>query len=205
MSDLALILEDIVAFVRRYVVISAAQADAVALWCAHTFAIEAADTTPYIAVTSAEKRSGKSRLLEVLELLVRSPQSTTNISDSALFRAIGEYSPTLFFDEVDAVFRSREREDLRGLLNAGHRRGAVAYRMGGKRMTDLEAFPVFCAKAFAGIGDCLSDTVRDRSIPIRLKKRARDEQLERFRRRDQGRGGPIKTSLRRSSRVNSIT
>jgi|ERR1039457_3883190 hypothetical protein len=30
-------------------------------------------TTPHLAVTSAEMRSGKTRLLEILELLVRSP------------------------------------------------------------------------------------------------------------------------------------
>ena len=42
-----------------------------------------------------------------------------------------ERSPTLLLDEVDAIFKAREREELRGLLNAGYRRGAVAHRMGG--------------------------------------------------------------------------
>jgi hypothetical protein len=184
LDDLARTLDDVSTFVRRFVVITPAQADTVALWVAHTHAVEAADTTPYIAVTSAEKRSGKTRLLEALELLVHSPLPTANISDAALFRAINELHPTLLFDEVDAVFKSREREDLRGMLNAGYRRGAVAFRMGGKRMSDLESFEVYCAKAFAGIGDCLSDTIKDRAIPIRLQRRTREEPVERFRRRE---------------------
>jgi hypothetical protein len=74
------LLEVVVKFVRRYVVLTDAQADAIALWVTHTYAFSAADTTPYVAVTSAEKRSGKTRLLEVLELLVREPLPTANIS-----------------------------------------------------------------------------------------------------------------------------
>jgi hypothetical protein len=180
----ASLLEDAVAFVRRFVVLDERQADAIALWIAHTHASGAAETTPYLLVTSAEKRSGKTRLLEVLELVVHEPLPTANISDAALFRAIAELSPTLLLDEVDAIFggKAREREDLRGLLNAGYRRGAVVRRMGGPKMTKLEAFPVYCPKAFAAIGK-LPDTIADRSITIRLQRKTREEQVERFRRR----------------------
>ena len=179
------VLGDVVRFLRRFVVLSDRQADAVALWAAHTHAAAAAETTPYLAVTSALMRSGKSRLLEVLELLVHEPLPTANISDAALFRAIAELSPTLLLDEVDAIFgpKARDREDLRAMLNAGWRRGAVARRMGGQRMTTLESFPVFCPKALAAIGK-LPDTVTDRAILIRLERRTREEKIERFRRRE---------------------
>jgi hypothetical protein len=56
--------------------------------------------------------------------------------------------------------------------------------MGGANKTTLEAFPVFCAKGFFGIGDFLPDTLVDRAIPIRLQRRTSDEPVERFRRRD---------------------
>jgi hypothetical protein len=111
---------------------------------------------------------------------------TSNISDAALFRAIDEKpTPTLLLDEVDAIFgpKARDREDLRGMLNAGYRRGAVARRMGGARYTELQAFSVFCPKAFALIGE-LPDTIADRAIRIRLERRTTDETIERFRRRD---------------------
>src|SRR5215475_11237223 len=91
----ALLLDDVARFIRRFVVLSAEQVVAVVLWIAHTHALDAADTTPYLAPTSAVKRSGKSRLLEAIELLVRSPLPTASISDAALYRAIGELSPTL--------------------------------------------------------------------------------------------------------------
>ena len=135
MSETAKLLDALGAFVRRFVVLSEAQAAAIALWIAHTHAFEAAETTPYLAVTSGMKRSGKTRLLEVAELLVREPLPTANISDAALFRAIGAKEPTLLMDEVDAIFgpKARDREDLRALLNSGYRRGVVVYRMGAPR------------------------------------------------------------------------
>jgi hypothetical protein len=179
-----IVLEDVGRFLRRFVVMSDVQTDAVALWVAHTHAIDAAETTPYLAVTSAVKRSGKTRLREALGLLVRTPLPASNISDAALFRAIEKMTPTLLLDEADAIFRAREREDLRGMLNAGYRRGAVAYRMGGASRTKLEEFSVFCAKAFFGIGDFLPDTLSDRAVSIRLERRLREESVERFRQRE---------------------
>ena len=43
-------------------------------------------------------------------------------------------------------------------------------------------FNTYCAKALAGIGS-FSDTIADRSLPIRLKRRTRDEHIDRFHRR----------------------
>ena len=179
------LLNELVAYVRRYVVLKDSQAATVALWIMHTHAIDAADVTPYLAILSAEKRSGKSRLLEVLSLLVARPLSTANISDAALYRSIADEQPTLLFDEVDAIFgaKARDREDLRGLLNAGYRRGQFVIRMGGPTMTTREKFAVFCTKAFAGIGR-LSDTIMDRSIILNLKRKAPDEAAQRFRWRE---------------------
>ncbi len=181
----AVLLDDVRAFVRRFVVLTATQADAVALWVAHTHVFDAFGITPYLAVTSAEKRSGKTRLPEVLELLIREPLPTANISDAALFRVTNDKQPTLLVDEVDALFSNKlPREELRGILNAGYRSGAVVHRMGGSNNTSLQTFSVYCPKAFAGIGNCLPDTISDRSIPISLKRRTRDESVERFRLRD---------------------
>jgi hypothetical protein len=179
----AVLLEDVRRFIRRHVVLDDAQSVALTLWVAHTHVFDAFARTPYLAISSAEKRSGKSLLLEVLGLLIRDPLPTANISDAALFRVIEERKPTLLIDEIDAVFgkKAREREEFRGILNAGYRRGATTHRMGGKNNTALQTFSVYCPKAFAGIGDCLPDTIADRAIPIRLKRRTRDEPGERFR------------------------
>jgi hypothetical protein len=115
-TDIAATLDAAAGFVRRFVVLSEEQLAAIALFAFHTYATDAAETTPYLSVTSALPRCGKTRLLEVLELLVREPLPTANISDAALFRAIEKMAPTLLFDEIDAIFgpKARDREDLRG-------------------------------------------------------------------------------------------
>src|SRR5262249_39140854 len=58
------------AFIRRFVADSESQGIVLALWVAHTTCFTAFDCTPYLAITSAEKQSGKTRLLEVVETLV---------------------------------------------------------------------------------------------------------------------------------------
>src|SRR5262249_51337398 len=59
---------------RRYVSFQLMeQPTAIALWVLHTWAFDAAYFTPYLHVFSAETSSGKSRLLEVLALLVNKP------------------------------------------------------------------------------------------------------------------------------------
>jgi predicted pyridoxine 5'-phosphate oxidase superfamily flavin-nucleotide-binding protein len=179
------LLAGVVEFVRRYVVMSQAQADAVALWTAHTHAADAAEASPYLAVTSAEKRSGKTRLLDVLELLAAKPWRVITPSEAVVFRKLDADQPTLLLDEVDAIFNPKangNHEGLRAILNAGNRRGTSVPRCVGPNQS-LRSFSVFSPKALAGIGE-LPETVADRSVPIRLKRRAPGEQVERFRRRD---------------------
>lgn len=183
------LLDALATTIRRYVVVSEAQRDAEALWTLHAHAIEVADSTPYLSITSAEKQSGKSRNLEVLAQLVPRPMEAANVSDAALFRALGsEDEPmTLLFDEIDSIFGrnvANTKEEQRGLLNAGWRRGAKAYRCVGEgSRQEVRAYTVFGAKALAGIGD-LPETLADRSIPIRLRRRRLDEEVERGRYRN---------------------
>lgn len=180
-------LDDVVQFVARFVVLPSEHAAvAVTLWVAHAHTMEAAEVTPFLSVQSAEKRSGKTRLLEVLELLAPRTLRTAGISEAALFRSTSEDPPpTLMIDEVDTIFtqgaKTPEKESLRGLLNAGHRRGSVVVRcvVEGKNPR-VERYEVFCPKVIAGIGEP-PDTIGDRSIAIRMKRRRKDEQVERFR------------------------
>jgi hypothetical protein len=183
-APLVELLNRVAAFARRFVVLTDAQATVSSLWTAHSHAIDAAHATPYLFVTSAEPECGKTRLLEVLHEVAREPRSTMNISDAALFRAIDSLKPTLFLDEVDAVFNPKARErgakdDLRALLNAGYRRGQVVFRMGGGNNTTLQSFEVFGAKALAGLGS-LPPTLASRCLRIELKRRRPDEPVADF-------------------------
>ena len=185
-ESLAVLLEDVKGFIGRYVATGDAQLAAITLWIAHCWAFEAAECTPYLHITSPEKQSGKTRLLESLALLVSKPWFTCRVSAAVLVRKVAHEAPTLLLDETDSAFKAEAEysEALRGILNAGYRRGGVAslcVKSGGG--FELVDFPTFCPKALAGIGQ-LPDTVADRSIRISLKRRAPSEIVERFRLRN---------------------
>lgn len=189
-EDGASLLSDVVRFLSRFVAYpSEAAMIAHALWIAHTHLMNVWDSTPRLAFLSPEPGSGKTRALEVSELLVPRPVEAVNMSAAALFRKVAgdDGLPTILFDEVDTVFGTKRvqesNEDVRGLLNAGHRRGAKSYRcvMRGKEI-DVVEFEAFSAVALAGLGD-LPDTILSRSVIVRMRRRAPNERVEPFRRR----------------------
>jgi hypothetical protein len=132
-GPLARILDAVHGFLGRFVIYPSKEAhDAHLLWIAHAHCMDAWESTPRIAFLSPEPKSGKTRAIEVSELLVPNAVEAINVTPAYLFRKVGSESgpPTILFDEIDTVFgpRAKENEEIRGLLNAGHRRGAVAGR-----------------------------------------------------------------------------
>ena len=189
-ADGAELLADVHAFLGRFVAYPSDHAHvAHTLWIAHAHAMEAWDSTPRIAFLSPEPGSGKTRALEVSEILVPNPVEAVNVTPAYLFRKVGaeEGPPTILYDEIDTVFgpKAKDNEEIRGLLNAGHRRGAVAGRcvVRGK-IVETEEIPAYCAVALAGLG-WLPDTLMSRSIVIRMRRRAPTETIEPYRRRDE--------------------
>jgi Protein of unknown function (DUF3631) len=182
----AKILNAVLAYLRRFVVYPSEHAAiAHALWIAHTHRMDAWESTPRIAFLSPEPGSGKSRALEITETLVPTPVQAVNVSAAYLFRKVSDAAgmPTILFDEIDTVFgpKAKENEEVRGLINAGHRRGAIAGRcvIRGKGV-ELEELPAYCAVAVAGVGD-LPDTIITRSVVIAMRKRAPSEAIEPYR------------------------
>jgi hypothetical protein len=188
-EDLAQLLDDVTAVILDYVVLAPNQADALALWVAHSHTFEAAVATPYVNISSAEAECGKTLLLELLSLIVARKWFTSGVTAAALLRKVHRDSPTLLLDETDPAFNGNKEyaEALRGVLNSGYRLGGVHSQcVSVGRDWDVADFNTFCPKAFAGIGKKLPPTVRSRSIPIRLKRRAPGERVKRFRLRDVG-------------------
>jgi hypothetical protein len=190
--DGADVLDQVHAFLARFVAYPSGHA-AVAhtLWCGHTHLMDAWDSTPRIAFLSPEPGSGKTRAIEVTELLVPNPVEAVNVTPAYLFRKVGEAHPTILYDEIDTVFgpKAKDNEEIRGLLNAGHRRGASAGRCVVKgKVVETEEIPAYCAVALAGLGG-LPDTLLSRSVVVRMRRRAPAERVEQFRRREHAEAG----------------
>jgi Protein of unknown function (DUF3631) len=171
------LVEEIAKAIRKYVVLTEQDALALALWVLHSYCFNVFPCTPRLAIASPEKRCGKTTLLDVIGLLVPRPLSTANISAAATFRTIEMARPTLLVDEADTFLG--ENEELRGILNSGHRQGGQVIRTVGDDH-DPRMFSTHCPVAIAQIGK-LPDTLADRSIHIELKRRASGEKVARLR------------------------
>jgi hypothetical protein len=184
--DGARLLAELRAALTRYVVLPSPQAaDAVTLWTAATHAQPAWEHAPRLAVVSPLKRCGKSRLLDVVAETCHAPLITINATIAAVVRSIGADPPTLLVDEADTLWGTRKQadanEDLRGLLNAGHQRNRPMLRWDVTSRT-AEQLDTFAMALLAAIGE-LPDTIMDRAVVVRMRRRAPGEQVDPYRTR----------------------
>jgi putative DNA primase/helicase len=163
--------------IRQHVVMSDKAADMAALWVIHTYLLDCFGISPRLAITSPEKGCGKTTALDVLSPLVFRPLSTSNASTAAIFRVVELQQPTLLIDEADTFLF--ENDELRGILNSGHRHGGTTLRTVGEDF-EPRLFSTYSACAIALIGK-LPATLADRSVPIELRRRKPDEAIKPFR------------------------
>lgn len=192
----ASLLETCQAWIVRYVIVSMAQAVILAVWVLHTYVMDACDWTPYLHIRGPDKACGKTLLMDVLAPLAFRARTASGASPAALVRIVDKLLPTLFLDEMDAATNGNKEmaEAIRGILDAGFKRGGVFYKCDGKD-NEVREFKVFGPKVFAGIGD-LPDTIASRSIPIEMHRKLRSERIERFRGRAITQlAGPIQAEL----------
>ena len=181
-NDRAIILDKVYDFLGRFISYPDEYCHiAHTLWVAHSHLMDLWESTPRIAFLSPEPESGKTRALEVTATLVPRPVEAVNASSAYIYRKIGEGDglPTILYDEIDTVFgpKAKENEELRGLLNAGHRRGAITGRCVIKgRNIETEDFPAFCAVAMAGLGN-LPDSILSRCVIIRMRRRSKTDKV----------------------------
>jgi hypothetical protein len=187
-ADPAALLDEVHEFLRAYVAFpSATAAAAVTLWAVHTHLAAQFESTPRLALLSPEKQCGKSRVLELLELLCAGAETLSDASPAYLYRRIGAGEVTILLDEADAIWKRGKSDEtaeaLRSIVNAGHRRSATVGRveMNGQ-VAKLVRFRCYAPAAIAGIGN-LPDTIMDRAVVIRMRRRAPDERIRDYRER----------------------
>lgn len=175
------LVRDLEVLFNRYIVLPPKASLPLALWTMATYMFESFDAFPYLAISSPAPQCGKTRLLEIAELVVHCPRRASNISEAALFRVIEKFKPTLMLDEAETLKGKSERaEYLRQIINAGNRKGAVATRCTGQGATmDVKDYSVYCPKVVCGIGT-FSPTITDRAICILMQRRKKIDSIEKF-------------------------
>jgi putative DNA primase/helicase len=172
------LLDRIVMAILQYVVMPEHVAEAAAIWIVHTHGYEIWQVTPRLAISAPTMGSGKSVMLDVLSAMVPRALEAANLSTAVMFRAVEKYRPTLMIDEVDTFLR--DNDELRGVLNSGHRKGGSTLRCEGDA-NDVKAFRTFAPIATAGIGK-LPGTLADRSICAELQRKKTNEHVAEFHR-----------------------
>jgi hypothetical protein len=183
-ADGATLLDQVRVAIAKYVILPTDHdLNAVALWIAASHGQPFWACAPRLVIRAPEKRCGKSRLLDLVEAQCCHPLITVNASPAAIYRSLGEADPpTLLIDEADTIFGPKSgdaNEELRGLLNAGHQRNrpALRYNAADKR---VEHIPTFAMAALAGIG-AMPDTIEDRAVVIRMRRRGPGEHVAPYR------------------------
>lgn len=164
-------------FLRRIVMQGEGTARLCALWVAHAWCIRAFHISPRLAITSPEPGCGKTTTLDVLSALVPKPLAVGSCSAAAAFRVISEHAPSLLFDEADNAFEGEGGEELRRVLNQGHRFGQGVARV--EKVEDrfeVVVYDVFGPAAIALIGR-LPQTLRDRSVNVELRRKLPGESV----------------------------
>ena len=172
------LLDELSEAIRRYLVLEPGSAEAVALWVVHAHCLDAFSISPRLAITSPERGCGKTTLLDVLGCLAPRPLPTSNCTAAAVFRTIEVAAPTLLIDEADTFLKGND--DLRGILNSGHRRSSAFVLRTVGEDHEPRRFGTWAATAIAMIGR-LPDTLADRSISIRLRRKMATEVVAQFR------------------------
>jgi hypothetical protein len=176
------------ALIKKFIVADEDVMNLLVVWIAHTYIWEELQYTPYLNIWSAERESGKSTVFSWLKILCKNAFMSSGATTSAIQRTVDNKKPTLLFDEVDAVFVSRnltpEQKELIAFFNSGFEVTGMVIKTRQSDMT-VQEFTSFCPKAFASIGaDVLPDTTRSRSIHLPMYRKTASEVVERNRQRN---------------------
>jgi hypothetical protein len=160
----------------------------IATWILATYVHDRFKYFAILWITSPVMRCGKTRLIDILDQLVwRSSGSVVNTSLAALYYMTAE-GCTFLADEVENL-KNSDREQFGaviGIVNGGFAKGATV-----RRMIKIEGdwvqkkFPIYGPKVLAGIAT-VSDTIRDRSLCIRMIRKSPKEHTERLSMRKEG-------------------
>jgi Protein of unknown function (DUF3631) len=177
---------------------SPAALDAVTLWVAHSHMRDENGTlvfraTPRLYLLSSEPGSGKSKVLELLNMLCPATYGLTLEPTAAgLVHTIGKEHATVFIDEGDVMFGAGQRKSaVRAIINGGYERHGTMLNGKGSKATRV---PVFGALALAGLdvlekatGDTLT-ALLSRGVRIRMKKAGKDNAPAKVTRVTEGQG-----------------
>lgn len=153
-----------------------------AIWIMQTYVFMIFDQVGYLALIGT-KRAGKTRLLEILELLSFNGRLAASISDAYLFRSVEVDRTTMLVDEADqlkAPAKDGINEKLE-IIRSGYRRSGSVGRIEGEDRSRVD-FSTYSMKAIANVSG-LEDALEDRAIDIPVERKPSEIRVSKLVRR----------------------
>ena len=185
-EDGVVVLNAVHAAVKKFVVLPTRHAAvAVTLWIVATHALPVFEHATRLAIHSAVKRCGKSRLLEIVERWPttrsppRTPPSPPCSASSTRAGAPADADPRRGRSAVRFGRKDEDNRELIALLNNGFRPGYPTWRCVGPQQIPTP-FSNYAMAVVAGIGR-KPDTIEDRAVNVTMRRRLPGEKVEKFR------------------------
>jgi hypothetical protein len=168
-----LLIADLVALIRQFIVLDGYKALAVALWIMNTWIFPyVAETNPYLRIVSPDKNCGKTTLLKLIWRLARSGWLVPTMTPAVFVRTLMRDHRTILVDEADALFH--DNENLRGVLDSANDPDTANVPLNISADGDWTPVEVnvFVPIALCGIGGFMGKmkTLESRSIRIELQR-----------------------------------
>lgn len=158
----------------KYVLaVQSSHLDLLSIWAAHTHLVHETYTTPRLLIDSPTHGSGKTTVLEHLNLLCFEPEPLSAVSSPAVLARLTADAPrTLLIDEADRTLRPDHPNgpEIKAVLNTG-------YKIGGSRTVNVSGpdgnwtptrFSTFAPVAMAGNQPRLEEDVKSRTVTVLL-------------------------------------
>lgn len=123
------------------------------------------DTVPYLLITGPYG-SGKTLILEILNLLCYRPLLASQISKAAFYHVIHRLQGTLLIDEAEGLSRRYQNEFDMAVLLHGYKAGGFVVRVDPGKRKHIK-FRCFGPKVIANIGGIYSKQLRSRCIVLK--------------------------------------
>jgi hypothetical protein len=172
-------------FLAKYIVLPETDLCAVVAWVLGAWLHDLWDRFPNLAITSPEKRSGKSRLLELLMQVCPRPWLVINPTFAVVHRKVKLEHPTMLLDEAQVMLRLHTENGavMREYYCGGIGKDAKTSRCDKTDNHNPVDFPIYTPKVAALIGK-LDEVMADRNIAIVLRRKRPQDTVQRCRLRD---------------------
>lgn len=172
------------AFVRRYMWYSDERLyKLIPLWIMETYIFMVFDEVGYLALVGT-KRTGKTRLFEILEMLSFNAIMSASSTDAYIYRTVERARATLLFDEADSLRKAPKEavNERLEIIRSGYKRFGKVGRCEGENSRTVQ-FSTYSMKAIANVTG-LEEALEDRVIHVNVERKPREIQVEKMLKRE---------------------